>query len=75
MQELYALEKALNIKMLPDMARDSKNLTKFTEKEQYDYDIVNCFYNKKQGKKIFEEMQDINPDQYDFDIIKARIKM
>ena len=56
MQELYALEKALNIKMLPDMARDSKNLTKFTEKEQYDYDIVNCFYNKKQGKKIFEQM-------------------
>ena len=75
MQELYALEKALNIKMLPEMARDAKNLTKFTEKEQYDYDIVNCFYNKKQGKKIYEEMKDINPEQYDFDTVKAKMKM
>ena len=74
MQELHALEKALNIKMLPDKARDSKNLEKFTEKEQYDYDIVNCFYNKKQGKKIYEEMRDINPEQYDFDKVKAKIK-
>ena len=74
MQELHALEKALNIKMLPDKARDSKNLVKFTEKEQYDYDIVNCFYNKKQGKKIYEEMRDINPEQYDFDKVKAKIK-
>ena len=74
MQELYALEKALNITMIPEKARNINNLDKFTEKEQYDYDIVNCFYNKKQGKKIYEEMKDIEPDQYDFDSVKAKIK-
>ena len=57
MQELHALEKAFNIRMVPEQARDEKNLAVFTDKEQYVYDLENCFHNKRQGKRIYEEMR------------------
>jgi hypothetical protein len=44
---MQAIETTQSVKLLPDEAKDSRIVVRFTAKERYDYDIANCMFNKK----------------------------
>ena len=73
LQELLAIETTHNVKLLPESCKNHNTLTKFTTQEQYDYDKANCMHNKRKGKKIKEEMDGIDPKEYDPDTLQSKM--
>ena len=52
LQDLLTYETTYKFKMLPDRAKDPKNIPVFTQDEQFQDQVDNIKYNKKQAKAL-----------------------